>query len=117
MEKKWNLMEQEKGNLSPHHLARELCVAPLAPILTREQRGAKRVAQRGAAGLRKEITEKGAALIHLAQKTKSEGGTRKGSKSPNPQISYSIRVIKGNPLSIVLNFQSLVLADSSGKND
>lgn len=103
--------------MSPHHLARELCVAPLAPILTQEQRGAKRVAQKGAVGLRKEITEKGAALIHLAQKTKSEGGTRKGSKSPNPQISYSIRVIKGNPLSIVLNFQSLVLADSSGKTD
>lgn len=32
MEKKSNLMEKEKEYLSPHHLARELCIASLAPL-------------------------------------------------------------------------------------
>lgn len=65
MEKKSNLME--KGNLFPHHLARELYIAILAPVLTGRTLESQDSGTGRAGGFKKEtVIQKGDALIHLA---------------------------------------------------
>jgi len=60
-------MEQEKGNLSQCHMARELCVAPLAPILTeRAPTSQDSGTERGWRAKKADHHKERAALIHLA---------------------------------------------------
>lgn len=67
MENKSSLMEEEKDSLFPCYLARELCVAILAPVLTGRTLESQDSGTERARGWKKEIViKKGAALIHLA---------------------------------------------------